>query len=328
MSVQSRQALRMMKFVAEMKKNNYPNAASFAELLCQADVDENFSCACSPRTVQRDIETLQNDYHAPMIYDAQQRGYYLKSPDWEFSVPILSDDILSMTLLGTKLASDILPEPLRSDVNTAVEKTLTGNRSEFFDEAMIESLLCASGIKAKVDPVIFKKVFDGWRLHQVVAITYRKPNGEESERKIEPHIIAFHHGIWYAKGYEYRTKNIKSYAIQRILSARFGIDTFETDKKLLAETKRNGLFEYPRIEGVRLLCDPSIAFYLYEHQKIKKFKLERRKDGFLVITLRPAFEHDVIRWILGEGGKISVLDPPGLREKIAAAGKRIAEKNS
>ena len=33
MSVQSRQALRLLKFVAEMKKHNYPNAQSFAELL-------------------------------------------------------------------------------------------------------------------------------------------------------------------------------------------------------------------------------------------------------------------------------------------------------
>jgi len=31
MSVQSRQALRLMKFVAEMKKHNYPNAGSFAK---------------------------------------------------------------------------------------------------------------------------------------------------------------------------------------------------------------------------------------------------------------------------------------------------------
>ena len=50
MSVQSRQALRLMKFVAEMKKNNFPNATSFAQLLRRADVDENFACACSTRT--------------------------------------------------------------------------------------------------------------------------------------------------------------------------------------------------------------------------------------------------------------------------------------
>ncbi len=328
MSVQARQALRLMKFVAEMKKNNYPNAGSFARLLREMDINENMDCACSSRTVLRDIEVLQKEYHAPIAYDAVRRGYYLKNRDWEFQCPIMGDELLSMTLLGTRLASDLLPEPIRSDVNTAVEKALTGNSSEFFDEAMIESLLCATGIKAAVEPMIFKDIFEGWRRHQVLALTYRKPNGGEQKRKFEPHIIAFHHGIWYIKGYEYGTKNIKTYAIQRITSVAFGIDTFETDKKLLDATRRNGLFEYPKIDGIRLHCDASIAFYLYEHQKVKKFKIERQDDGSLIVTLRPAFEHEVIRWILGEAGHIEVLYPPELRRKVAEAGRKISERNS
>ena len=328
MSVQARQALRLMKFVAEIKKNNYPNAGSFARLLREMDINENMDCACSSRTVLRDIEVLQKEYHAPIAYDAVRRGYYLKNRDWEFQCPIMGDELLSMTLLGTRLASDLLPEPIRSDVNTAVEKALTGNSSEFFDEAMIESLLCATGIKAAVEPMIFKDIFEGWRCHQVLALTYRKPNGGEQERKFEPHIIAFHHGIWYIKGYEYGTKNIKTYAIQRITSVAFGIDTFETDKKLLDATRRNGLFEYPKIDGIRLHCDASIAFYLYEHQKVKKFKIERQDDGSLIVTLRPAFEHEVIRWILGEAGHIEVLYPPELRRKVAEAGRKISERNS
>lgn len=328
MSVQARQALRLMKFIAEMKKNNYPNAGSFARLLRRMDIDENIDCACSSRTVARDIETLQKEYHAPIAYDAVHRGYYLKNRDWEFSVPLMSDEILSMTLLGTRLASDILPDPIKNDVNTAVEKVLTGNSSEFFDEAMIESLLCATGIKAAVDPAIFKKVFEGWRRHQVLALTYQKPNEEEEERKFEPHIIAFHRGIWYTKGYAYGTQNVKCYAIQRIHAVEFGGDTFITDRTLVEKTRRVGLFEYPKTDGVQLRCDAEIAFYLYEHQKVKKFKIEPQADGSLIVTLRPAFEHEVIRWVLGEAGHIEVLYPPELRQKVAAAGRKICERNS
>jgi len=326
-SVQSRQALRLMKFIAELKKNNFPNAASFSSLLRQADVDENIACACSTRTIMRDIETLQKDFHAPIDYDNSRRGYYLKDPEWEFTVPVMHDDILSMTLLGTKLASDILPEPVRGNVNSAVEKVLTGNSSEFFDEAMIASLLCASGIKAPVEPVIFKKIFDGWRRHQAVRLTYRDPAGKVTVHEFEPHIIAFHKGVWYAKGYLFLTRNIRIFAIQRISSVEFGVGVFETDKKLLAATLKDGLFEYPRIKDVQLLCDSSIAFYLREHQKSKKFRLEPQQDGSLIVTLKPAFEHDVIRYVLGEAGKIEVLSPPELRAKVAEAAKKIWERN-
>lgn len=145
---------------------------------------------------------------------------------------------------------------------------------------------------------------------------------------MQPHIIAFHKGIWYAKGYDYDTRDEKCYAVQRMSDVAFGVDTFITDKKLLEETRRNGLFEYPKVDGVRLHCDASIAFYLYEHQKIKKFKIEPQKDGSLIITLRPAVEHEVIRWILGESGHIEVLDPPELRKKVADAARRIMDKNS
>ena len=52
-----------------------------------------------------------------------------------------------------------------------------------------------------------------------------------------------------------------------------------------------------------------------------KFKIERQDDGSL-ITLKPAFEHEVIRWVLGEAGKIEVLYPEELRKKVANIGKK------
>lgn len=327
MSVQSRQALRLMKFVAEMRKNNYPNAGSFARLLRRADEEENIPCTCSTRTVMRDIETLKNEYNAPIEYDAVNRGYFLLNPGWELNVPLMNDDVLSMSMLSTRLASDFLPEPVRARANSALENALAGNSSKFFDDAMIESILCATGIKSAIDPDVFKKVFDAWRMHQVIKLTYHKPNEPESARRFEPHILAFRNGIWYVKGREYESKDVKVYAIQRISDVAFADDTFVSDKKLIEETRRNGLFVYPRISGIRLRCDATIAFYLREHQHVKQFKVEPQTDGSLIITLKPAFEHEVIRWVLGESGKVEVLEPAELRSKVAAAGKLIWERN-
>ncbi len=68
-------------------------------------------------------------------------------------------------------------------------------------------------------------------------------------------------------------------------------------------------------------------YYLREAHPVKKFKLEPQANGDLVVTLGPAIEHDLIRWILGEGGKISVIEPMELRKKVAEAGRRIAKNN-
>ena len=328
MDKKSEQLLRKLKFIAEAKKNNYPNAIDFARKLSQYEGENGEPFGCSPRTVARDIRDLIKIHKAPLEYDAANRGYYLRDPSWEFNVPVFEEDFISMALLGTRLATDILPPPLNQDVDNAIAQTLSTNSSEFFDSAMIESLLCASGIKTSIDPEIFKSVFEAWRKKQTVRLTYRNPKGEVSEHTFEPHIIAFHRGIWYVKGCKYGTKEIRLYAIQRIIGLHGGIDCFETDKKLLEDTRKNGLFNYEKVPGIKLHCDASIAFYIYEQQKKFKSKIERQDDDSLIVTLNPTVEHEVIRWILAEAGRIQVLEPRSLREKIRDAGKNIYMQNS
>ena len=328
MNKKSEQLLRKLKFIAEVKKNNYPNAMNFARKLSQYEGEDGEPFGCSPRTVIRDIKDLIEVHKAPLEYDAANRGYFLRDPSWEFNVPVFEEDFVSMTLIGTRLATDILPAPLNRDVDDAIAQTLATNSSEFFDSAMIESLLCASGIKADIDPEIFKAVFDAWRKKQVVRINYRNPKGEAAEHIFEPHIIAFHRGIWYVKGYKYGTREIRLYAIQRIISLHGGIARFETDKKLLEDTRREGLFNYDRVSGIKLHCDAAIAFYIYEQRKKFNSRIERLDDGSLIVTLNPSIEHEVIRWILAEAGRIQVLEPAALRNKIRDAGRNIFEKNS
>lgn len=328
MDKKSEQLLRKIKFIAEAKKNNYPNASDFARRLAQYEGEDGEPFGCSPRTIARDIKDLIEVHKAPLEYDAVNRGYYLRDPDWEFGVPVFEDDFVSMALLGTKLASDILPAPLSQDVDNAIAQTMATNTSEFFDSAMIEAILCASGIKASIDPAIFKAVFDAWRRKQTIHIAYRTPRGEVTEHDFEPHIIAFHRGIWYLKGYKYGTREVRLYAIQRIASVRGGIARFETDKKLLAETRRHGLFNYEKISGIKLHCDASIAFYIYEQQKKFRSRIERQDDDSLIVTLNPTVEHEVVRWILAEAGRIQVLAPESLKRKIRAAAENILERNS
>ncbi len=328
MNKKSEQMLRKLKFIAEAKMNNYPNAGDFARKLSQYEGEDGEPFGCSARTIARDIKDLIEVHKAPLEYDPANRGYYLRDPAWEFQVPVFEEDFISMALLGTRLASDILPAPLNQDVDNAIAQTMATNTSEFFDSAMIESLLCASGIKASISPEIFKEVFDAWRKKQVVRLTYRNPKGEVAEHTFEPHIIAFHRGIWYVKGYKYGTKEIRLYAIQRITGLHGGIDCFETDKKLLEETRKKGLFNYEKVAGIKLHCDASIAFYIYEQQKKFKSKIERQDDDSLIVTLNPTIEHEVIRWVLAEAGRIQVLEPKSLRKKIREAGKNIYTKNS
>ena len=59
MPVSKKQLVRLIRLVAQLKENRYPNCARFAEEMRQADLDENLNLACTPKTIFRDIQTLK-----------------------------------------------------------------------------------------------------------------------------------------------------------------------------------------------------------------------------------------------------------------------------
>ncbi len=327
MPVNKKQLLRMIKFIAELKQNSYPNSKTFAEQLKQMDINENLNISCTARTVQRDIEVLKGEFDAPLKFDTERNGYFLTSNYWEFQCPPLCEELMTSSLLGARLAEDMMPQPLKGSIRDAVDMQLASSNSEFLDKAFIESLIVASGINVEIDPDIFKTVFDGWRLRRAVKITYKSQDGNHSDQQLDVHVISFHKGIWYVKG-RIENDTLKIFAIHRIKSAELTRLEFEIDQAIVEDVRKNGLFNYPKLSGITLHCDASIAFYLQEQQKAKKFKVTPQPDGSLIIVLQPATEFDAMRWVLAEAGRIRVLEPEWLREKVAAAGKKIIEANS
>ncbi|MDD3119131.1 MAG: WYL domain-containing protein, partial [Victivallales bacterium] len=144
-----------------------------------------------------------------------------------------------------------------------------------------------------------------------------------SRRRFEPQVISYLKGIWYTKGHELTTNKLVVFAIHRIPEAALSGQYFEPDAALAEDVRRNGLFTYPKYDGITLHCDADVAFYFHEQQKNKKLRITPLGDGSLQVGLPPSTEYDVIRWVLGESGKVQLLEPQWLREKIIAAAQKI-----
>lgn len=313
--------LLLMRFIAELRKNNFPNSKSFSKILEKEDMPRD------PRTILRWIDILKKKYHAPIAYDNKNKGFYLTDHEWDFESPDFDSNVLSSIMLSTQLASVILPPGLKEQVTAAMSQALCSGESTELDDAVIASFISNSKIIAAVDSGIFKTVFSAWSMHQVFKMSYQKPTGETKEYVIEPHIIAYNQGKWYIKGYEYGSKEkiAKCYAIQRIraIDSKF-IDTFEIDKDLIERTAQSEFFEFEKLENVKLYCEPSIVFYLKEQAKNMGYTLNIRKDGSATMLMPPMPKHEIIRYVLGEAGLLTVLEPLSLREEIAEIGAKIA----
>lgn len=329
MPVNKKQLLRMIKLIALLKRNSYPNATSFVKILREADLMENLNLACTERTLMRDIATLKCDFKAPIEFDRDHNGYFLMRPDWEFQAPPLADDALLTVMLGGRVAEDILPSPLKEKVTRAVDSHLAASDTTFFDRTFLESLVVAAGTKTTIALDIFEALFQAWRNRLNIHLTYKKGStGEILEYDFDPHILAAFKGNWYVKGYPRGETKPVCLAIFRIQGTAKGHGTFQQDKKLLADTRKNGLFDYPKIEGITVRCAPAIAYYLYEQERAKHLKITPQEDGSLVVVLPPSPEYEALRWILGEGGNVEVLQPHDLRVKVHGMAQKCAEVNA
>ncbi len=328
MPVNKKQFLRMIRFVAELRRNAYPNAASFTRKLRDLDLDENLNIACSERTVMRDLDALRRDFSAPISFSPEKNGYFLTNPYWEFKVPFMDDDMVMSAMLGTQLAEKIMPSPIKEQIRDAVDNTIADNNSELLDRTCIETLFIASETKTTIAPEIFGTVFQAWRERRVLHLTYRKGDtGEVTERDFEPHIVAYHRGNWYAKGVNRGDMKVIILAIFRIQRVELTPLEFDIRKDILAQTRNEGLFDYPKIENIKVRCARQIAYYLYEHCKAKNLVITPQADGSLIVVLPPSPEAEAVRWILGEGGNVEVLEPQWLREKIHASALKAAQVN-
>ena len=318
----------MVKMVADLRKNSYPNVNTWVKMFEALDRDENLNVACGRRTVMRDIDYLRKDFNAPIAYSSEHNGYYLTNPYWEFQVPFFDNEMIMSSMLGAQLAGEILPSPVKEQIRDAVDNQISANNSELLDQTFIETLLIASGIKTTTSPEVFGTVFQAWRERRTLSLTYQKGStGEVTQRKFEPHIVAYHKGNWYTKGVDLCDGKVITLAIFRIKKAELLRGTFEIRRDILQETKRNGLFNYPKIENIKVKCAADIAYYLYEQRKAKKLIIEQQSDGSLIVTLPPSPEQEAIRWILGEGGNVEVLEPLDLRQKIHKLAIKIADVN-
>ena len=111
---------RLMKLVALLRKNSYPNHRKLERALKNLDVTATYSI--SQKTIQRDVQYLRDVYRAPIAFDNGKRGYYLTNPSWKFEVPQLEEEEMRAVTLGARLAETIMPEPVSSQIQDAASR--------------------------------------------------------------------------------------------------------------------------------------------------------------------------------------------------------------
>jgi predicted DNA-binding transcriptional regulator YafY len=327
MPTNKKQLKRMIKFVAMLKENRYPNCSSFADDLMKEDLYNNINISCTPKTVQRDIRTLKEEFNAPIEYDPERRGYYLLHHGWDFPCPLFEEHEMLASVIGARIAEDILPEPLKSQIRQAVDFQLTTNNPDFLDTAFVKSLKVSSGLKVNIKPDVFLTIFNAWKEHKTVNITYSDISDRQSERELEPHALVFRNSVWFVRGYCLLRNEPRTFAMQRILKAEESDNFFDPDPKIINSIEGDSIFTYDQYKDIEILCSRSIHNFIEERPVHRDQRVKHHKDGTFTLSIPAMARHEAVQFVLYQIGDATALNPPELVAKVAEISAKIADKH-
>lgn len=317
MPLNKKQLQRLIRLVAQLKENRFPNCSRFAEDLRRADIDENQNLACTEKTIYRDIQTLKDDFKAPIKFNKARNGYYLSRSDWVFSCPQIYDDSeMLAAVLGARVAEHIFPEVMKKQIREAVDYLLTYNNPDFLDHAQIDSLVVIPSNRTKIDASIFMPLFYAWQNHEICHVTYKDSKGNSSERDFEPHALIFYDGVWYSKGFCHERKQMRTLVLLRMEAVIPTGNHFEPNPKIIQTATEEGIFDPETVHNVEVACDEYLANIIHTRPLHPDQKVTATADGGCEIHVESMSKYRLITWIMHQCGRAMVKAPTAMISEI------------
>ncbi|WP_421828326.1 helix-turn-helix transcriptional regulator [Larkinella sp.] len=283
----------------------YPSKKTLVERL-----SEDFD-AVSERTVERDIQEINEAYQIRIRNDRRRGGYYLDLPtdedvaDFEQFVQLLErrERLEFLTAAGSGIRG--IGRFLQLEHNSQ----FTG---------------------AKHLPVLWQALQSG----RCVQFVYRKFSPEptpDSPRLIEPGLLFEYRNRWYLDGFDAIEQKPRTFGLDRISDLKL------TDKPL--RQIANDTLRTDRRQVIGVTCPPDLEpervvlrFQASEANYVRSLPLHgsqqilQEMPDFVDVELNVILNHELEREILAFGELVEVLEPQALREDIAKRVTRMAIK--
>lgn len=157
---------------------------------------------------------------------------------------------------------------------------------------------------------------------QQLLIDYISRLGEHSKRKIDPYVLIFKQNVWYVWAFCHTKQDFRIFKIGRIRSATFTGKEFVKREFSRADIDLNFYYKDDELIEVTFGIDKDSLADVEEWLGIDN--IEPRGNAFYANLSLPNDEM-LVNKILGFGGKVKVLSPASLRDKVKEAARKIAE---
>ena len=285
-------------------------------------------CKVNVRTTYRDLKALEYELAFPVWESKGKRGveegYFL--PPIHFSLPEVMTIFIASRLMArytqryepnmvmtfTKLSAAIKSPILKEHI----EKTTEWLKIQLRDERYLH---------------IMATLAKSWVKQQTVQVQYHTLGDDRpSWRYIDPYFIepAAEGHSSYVIAYCHRAEEVRTFKIERIKNIERTEKTYEIprDFDVISHLWSSwGIATGGEVEKVRLRFIPEIKMLLEEVVWHPSQKTSIQPDGSVIMTLEVLVNVEFIRWVVGWGEKVEVMEPKKLKREIIDSAKAVLE---
>lgn len=237
-------------------------------------------------------------------------------------VPFTADEILALAF-GEDLLRALEGTVFHDSIQSALSKIRAGLSEELgaFLGRLAESFRVLPGPHKRYADYrrTIQTLNDAVLTSTTVEMIYRTGRtGEESSRQLDPYRIWYRGGSLYVIGHDHRSREIRTFAIDRIreiapAGKHFEIpDSFDFDAYTASGF---GVVAEPA-SHVRIRFAPSWASHIREHCWHASQQLSALADGGVEMTLEVGTTAELTSWLLSFGPGAEVLEPAPLRAEV------------
>lgn len=286
------------------------------------------------RQVYRDLDQIQEEGHPLEQSNGDGEKTWRLPLGYKGLPPIMVSPYELMALHFAKRHLDYLAgTPFVDDLDSLIKKVEGGLSHKVFNHlARINQVfLPRSGPVRDYagQKVILKQLQKALLLQCTAVLLHRKPDYDDPvEHRVDPYLLLLYQFGLYVVGYSHRAKQLRMFAVERIVSMEVLEDRFILSEGVELDQVYDNLFglvDEPA-QRVRIHFTPNVAYLVKERRWHPSQKNEIQKDGSVIATFTAGGMDELASWVLSWGQEARVLEPQALVEAVTSHLARALER--
>ncbi len=266
----------------------------------------------SRRTIGRDVDALCQA-GIPIVTRQGEGGGISIAEGYKLDKSILTTDELTGIIAALKGIGTVTDT---SQIERTLDKfSVSKDAVVSLQEPIVIDL--ASHYRGSLSPKI-KMVKEAVINHQLIEFDYYYEKGL-SHRRIEPYYVIFHWSAWYVFGYCTAREDWRLFKLGRLWELKILPETYV--QREIPEDKRNLNAVFTDDNILKALFDSSVRYQLIDDYGL--YCYTETVEGKLLLEVGYTNKDYILKWLLGFGDKVKVLEPLVLAEELKATALKI-----